>query len=216
MEAAEILRIAQTDDAPQDWIIVPLHRNKVLFSVISWSGAAIFGAALFALFFWMVWPNNFQNGWGPTIFSVILLAVPIFILVGSLWTVVVELGRLRTAREQVIIITPTDFVKQAGKHITHVPLSQVEHITVRVAPKRPDPAIEMSSATTQMGRMLFGGRSRSRLKAPPSLAFIDARTNKKVVVATDDSFADLGDLGDVLLSYVDTYRSSESSRARGL
>jgi hypothetical protein len=214
MEASEILRIARTDDAPEGWIVLPLRRDKVALAILGWTGAALLGAALFALFFWMVWPNNFENGVGALIFSLILLAFPTFILLGSLWTILGEVRRLRAADQHMIVITPTDYVKQQGKAIDHVPLSQIEYVTVRTRPRRAEPSEDVGFSMATMGRMLFGGFGRRQLKSPPSLAFVDARTERTVVVATDDSYADLEHLGEALTTYVEDCRANQSPTTR--
>jgi len=211
MEASEILRLARTEDPPEDWIILPLRRDKVALAIIGWTGAALLGVALFALFFWMVWPDNFGHGVGLLVFALFLLAIPTFVIVGSLWTTASELSRLLRANEHMIVITPTDYVKQHGRRIDHVPLSQVEHVTVRSQPRRADPSEDMDSSIVNAGRMLFGGFGRRTLKSPPSLAFLDARTQRTVIVTTDDSYANMVDLGEALTVYVENCRSGQSS-----
>jgi hypothetical protein len=213
VEASEILQIARTDDVPDDWIVLPLRRDKVTLAIVGWTGAAFVGAALFALFFWMVWPDNFRMGWGPLVFAIFLLAIPAFIFLGSLWTVAGEANRLRTADQHIIVITPTDYVKQQGRRIDHVPLSQIAFVTVRAQPRRADPSEDMAPSIAIVGRMLFGGFGRRQLKSPPSLAFVDARTDRTVVVATDNSYADLVHLGEALETYVQNCRASESTRS---
>ncbi len=185
MESAEILDQARVgDEAPHGWIVLPLLRNKVATAIAGWIIGAIIGLGLFALMASVMIPNNFQNGPAPAIFSAILLGVVLFIGVGSIWATIADIGRLRNAEKYLIVITPEDFVKQEGKKIIHVPLRYVVGFL--------------------FGRGFIptvSRQRRKRMRTPTTLAFLDARTDTEVVVATDASFGDTFMIAALLKQY---------------
>jgi hypothetical protein len=216
MESAEILDQARvSDEAPHGWIVLPLLRNKVAIAIAGWIIGAIIGLGLFALMASVMIPNNFQNGPPAAIFSAILLGVVLFIGIGSIWATIGDIGRLRNADKYLIVITPEDFVKQEGKKIIHVPLRYVRHVTARGVPP-PDRTAPSGGAISEVPRpgdnlvgFLFGRgfiptvsrQRRKRMRTPTTLAFLDARTDTEVVVATDASFGDTFMIAALLKQY---------------
>ena len=71
-----------------------------------------------------------------------------FVVFGSLWALIVDIRRIRHAEQHIIIITPSDFVKQDGQKIIHVPLEHVRHVTARGTPPV-DRSLEGARADTQ-------------------------------------------------------------------
>ncbi len=218
MEATEILERAKTDtDLPQGWIVLPLQKNKVAVGILGWIFGVILGLGLFALVAKIVIPGNFEHGTFSIIATLIMLGVLLFVGVGSLWALITDIHRLRNANDHIIVITPTDFVKQEGQKIIHVPLMYVRHVTARGAPP-PESAPkntmqEIPRAGENMAGFLFGRgmvpsgmrHRRRRMRTPTTLAFLDSRTDTEVVVATDNAYGDTFAIAAHLKQYVAKY-----------
>src|SRR5579884_2293008 len=135
MEAEEILAQAKDSTrAPSDWVVFPLQRRKVIFGLLEWIVGIIMGLGLFALVAAVAIPYNYQHGVGPALFSTLFLAIFLFISLGSTHLLISDIRRLRNADQHIIVITPQDFVKQAGKKVIRVPLSHVRYVTTRGKP----------------------------------------------------------------------------------
>jgi hypothetical protein len=209
MEADDILtRAKASDEPPHGWVILPLLRRQVMTGIGGWILGTIIGIGLFIPVALTVIPVNYQHGVAAAIFTSILLALLLFIGLGSLWTIYVDTRRLMDADRYLIIITPDDFVKQEGDKVIHVPLMHVRHVTARGVPP-PDRTPTRESSIRQVpsvgenlsgfifGRRLAraasssGSRSRTRrMRTPTTLAFLDNRTETEVIVATDKAYGD--------------------------
>lgn len=215
MEAAEILERARMgDEAPQGWLILPLLTRKVATGIAGWALGAIIGFGLFAIIAAIVIPYNYEQGVFAGCFSTFLLGMMLFIGGGSLWAMVSDIRRLRRADQYLIVITPDDFVKQEGKKIVHVPLADVRHVTARGA-RPPDrtpnqnalrevPGSGENLAGFVFGRAFFPSgmrQRRRRMRTPTTLAFVDARTDDEVVIATDNSYGDTFEIAAYLKQY---------------
>jgi hypothetical protein len=212
MESAEILEQARAiDEAPHDWIILPLLRDKVALGIAGWAFGAIVGLGLFAFMASIMIPHNYQIGPFAALISTILLGMMLFAGTGSIWQLVLDARRLLQADKHLIIITPDDFVKQEGKKIIHVPLIFVRYVTARGSPSRsrtssreraPTQASRSDENTPgfQFWRGLIPG-TRKRRRIPTALAFIDSRTDSEVIVANDASYGDPFMIADLLREY---------------
>jgi hypothetical protein len=205
VNAEEILEQARTSATPpHGWIVLPLSRVKVMFGIAGWILGVLLGLGLFVFVERTVVPSNFQHGPGIAIFTIVLLAILLFIGLGSIWQLIVDVQRLLNAQKHIIVITPQEFVKQEGNKIITVPLMYVRHVTARGTPP-PDRTVPKESTMTQIPGMgervtnFFVGHSatregvrthRRRRRTPTSLAFIDARTEDEVVVVNDGSYGD--------------------------
>jgi hypothetical protein len=205
MDSSRILEQARTGPGtPQGWVVLPLDRARVILAICGWIFGAVLGLGLFIILALIMIPFNYLHGAGPAIFSTILLAVVLFIGLGSIWALTVDIRRLLSPQKHVIIITPDAFVKQEGEKIIHVPLMCVRNVTVR-GPARPaDRSADNAGLDirSHRGDNLIGfvaGRGftssgsrwrRGRMRTPTALAFIDTRTDREVTVVTDDSFGD--------------------------
>lgn len=206
MDANAILERAKQDaEKPEGWIIFPLLRNKVIIGLIGWVFGVVIGLGLFVAIATVVIPTNYENGIVQAVITTILLAIFLLVGLGSAWTFVVDVLRLRRADEHIIVITPEDFVKQEGKKIVHVPLLEVRHVTARgVQPPSRDSKQEGNAARDVAGvgdnmTAFFVGRGlsssgrrwlRNRRRTPTSLAFIDTRTDDEVTVVQDSAYGD--------------------------
>ncbi len=129
MEPAEILEKARAiDGPPQSWIVLPLLRNKVVTGIAGWVLGIIIGLGLFTVMASVMIPNNYEHGIASALFSTILLAIVLFVGLGSIWALFVDVNRLRHADKYLIVITPDELVKQEGEKIIHVPLMYVRHV----------------------------------------------------------------------------------------
>lgn len=205
MEADEILMQARTDpDATRGWVILPISRRGLTLAIVGWIFGAILGLGLFTAAAYVVIPTNYQHGILAAVFTSLLLAMLLFIALGSLWTLIIDVGRLRHADKHIIVITPEDFVKQEGKKIIRVPLVNVRHVTARgkAPPDRTVPQGGALDGMPQAGENITGfllGRGlipsgerlrRRRMRTPTSLAFIDTRTDSEVTVVSDEVYGD--------------------------
>lgn len=199
MESAQILAQVSIEEAvPHDWLVFTLLRQKVLLGIAGWIFGVLMGGVLFAFMAPIMIPHNYQIGVAAAIFTTILLGIVLYVCLGSLWAMIVDIGRLRYADRHMIIITPTDFVKQEGRKIVHVPLEYVKYVTARGTPPV-DRSVEGARRDTRSGSMgegmsgLFFGRRglrRKRARTPNTLAFVDSRSDSEVIVTTDQAYGD--------------------------
>lgn len=206
MESVQILAQVNTDEGvPQDWIIFPLLRQKVVVGILGWISGAIMGGVLFAFIAPIMIPHNYQLGTAAAIFSTLILAMVLYVCLGSIWAMITDIRRLRSAEKHMIIITPDDFVKQEGERIVHVPLEYVKYVTARGTPpvdRSAETARQDARASTSgenISSLIFGrrvaesgrrGLGRRRMRTPTTLAFIDSRTDSEVIVVTDRAYGD--------------------------
>lgn len=207
MEAEEILaRAKDSTRTPSDWVVFPLQRRKVIFGLLEWIVGIIMGLGLFALVASIAIPYNYQHGIGPALFSTIFLAIFLFVFLGSTHLLISDIRRLRHSDQHIIVITPQDFVKQEGRKVISVPLSHVRYVTARGKPLPVQTMPTPEESTVQdvpgarenmlgflVGRGLTSSGKRwrrGRMRTPTSLAFLDARNDKEVVVIEDASYGD--------------------------
>jgi len=216
MNAEEILAQAKTDTGiPAGWVVFPLLRSKVIVGLIGWASGIILGLGLFALAATVVIPYNYQRGPLPAVVTTILLGVLLFVGLGSTWTLISDIRRLRARQKHLIVVTPEEFVKQEGDKIVHVPLVNIRYVTARGVPppeQNPEDAdiSHMPSAGENvvgslLGRSLLPGAGmkarRKRMRTPPSLAFVDTRDDSEVTVVTDGAYGDPFAIAAVLKQY---------------
>lgn len=217
MESVEILAKVNTEEnVPDSWLVFPLLRQKVMVGLLGWACGALLGGGLFAFMAPIMIPHNYQDGTVSIVVSTILLAIVLYVCLGSIWSLITDTLRLRHASQHLIVITPTDFVKQEGKKIIHVPLEHVRHVTARGAPQV-DRSLEtarqdarMDSTGGGIASLFFGrrvaevgkrGSGRKSMRTPTTLAFIDERTDKEVIVVTDKAYGDPYSLAAHLKAY---------------
>jgi hypothetical protein len=144
------------------------------------------------------------------------LGILLFISVGSLWMLIMDVQRLLRPDKHLIVLTNSDFVKCEGAKIIHVPLLDIRHVTPRGrAPvDRTIPDGSAVRAVPGMGESMFGlvfGRGtteegqrhrRKRMRTPTSLAFMDDRTQTEVTVVNDDVYGDPFTLATIIEQYI--------------
>lgn len=216
MESVQILTQLNEEDIPEDWIVLPLQRQKVLVGILGWIFGALVGGLLFAFMAPIMIPHNYQNGIVSSIVSTLVLGIVLYVCLGSVWAMIVDIRRMREPEKHIIIITPEDFVKQEGKKITHVPLEHVRHVTARGVPPPAEPADDEANlsrssvgegvASLFMGRraaasMRQGSIARRRMRTPTTLAFIDGRTDREIIVVTDKAYGEPHAIAESLREY---------------
>lgn len=215
MNAEEILAQVGGEHAPpENWAVFPLQRKRVVLGLAGWAFGTIMGLGLFLAIAFAVIPYNYQHGVFKALVTTLFLGIFLFIGLGSLWTIIIDIRRLRNANKYIVVITPNDFVMQEGDTITAVPLISVRHVTARGArpPERVasnDNMIDQVAGVGEnasaffLGRGLTSARTRwkQRGRTPTTLAFVDARTDKEVIVATDKSYGDPFYIAAVLKQY---------------
>ena len=205
MNAEEILETARTSTTPpHGWVVLPLSRTKVILGIAGWFFGIVLGLGLFTIAVRATIPSNFQHGTGIILFTLILLAVLLFIGLGSIWMLVQDVLRVMQAHKHIIVITPQDFVKQEGRRIVTVPLTNIRYVTARGTPP-PDRTVprgpvisQLPSMGERMGSFFLGHAvtrdgattHRRRRRTPTTLAFVDTRTDDEVVVVTDGAYGD--------------------------
>lgn len=208
MEAEEILtRIKTGEDVPDDWVILPLLRKKVLLGIVGWVVGILMALALLVLVVSVVIPYNYQHGVGTGIFTTILLGVLLFVAIGSFSLLISDIRRVRQAEKHVMVITDEIFVKQEGKKTIAVPLIHIHHVTPRGrVPVEPVTETPPAPGSSLVGGLFGGGRSASSrrrgMRSPTSLAFMDVRTQREITVVNDGSYGDPFKIAALLKEYV--------------
>src|SRR5256885_9805458 len=96
MEADEILTQAKSSpEALHGSIILPIARRSLGMAILGWAFGMVLGLGLFAAVASVVIPTNFLRGVAVAIVTSILLAMLLFIGLGSLWTLIIDIQRLR-------------------------------------------------------------------------------------------------------------------------
>ncbi|MEO7003539.1 MAG: hypothetical protein ABI068_17080 [Ktedonobacterales bacterium] len=211
MDAQMVLATARSGQAPANWQVWELRQDFLRYSMYKWGGLALIGFVIFIPALIVTVPSDFVTG-NPlaSAVTVVILAILGFIPLGSLGIVIYDLWRLGHARDYLLVMTPDDYVKAQPGKITHVPMEDIMYITLRGV-KLPANYKQDVQGVGQMqsafSRMFYGGwrtqNIQNRPRGAPSLAFLDRRTDKEVVVGTDESFDSLVALEQVLTLHVD-------------
>lgn len=218
-EAQRILNTARAPDHPREWFVWPLRREIVKRAIAGWAITGVIGLLLFVPVVLITVPSNFQHGSGLAVFTIILLFILALIGFGGLALCGADILRLMRAEQYLLVMTPDDFVKQTPQRIIHIPMTAVAYVTLKGVKPPPNPDAERAFAQTLVMMRRYGGimgipgTSRREFRRPPSLAFLDRRTQREVIVATDDSFDQLSILEEILNLYAGG-RSRTRSGAR--
>jgi uncharacterized integral membrane protein len=214
MQAEEILTQIRKGTGKQGWAVFPLLREKLMWAIAGWIFGILIGLFILAVLVPIVVPYNYERGVFSIFLTSLLLGVLAAVVIGSIVLLIADIRRLLSASEHMIVITYEDFVKQEGNKIIQVPLSHVRHVTPRGrspleqdAIKRED-EIERSADRGNVFSSLLGRRGssslrmrRRRMRAPTSLAFLDARDDTEVIVVNDDAFGDPFVIANTLKEY---------------
>lgn len=223
MQAEEILTQVKTGTGKQGWVVFPLLREKLMWAIAGWTFGIFIGLLLLTILVPVVVPYNYERGILSILLTSSLLGVLAAVVIGSAVLLIVDIRRLLQAKEHMIVITYEDFVKQEGSKIIQVPLSHVRHVTPRGrspleqnAIKRED-EMERSVGGENVFSSLFRSKGssvrirRRRMRAPTSLAFLDARNDTEVIVVSDDTFGDPFAIANTLKEYVTSLAIVERS-----
>jgi hypothetical protein len=205
MDAQQIMSTVRSGQVPVGWNIWPLNVERVRKGLLSWFGIALLGFVLFIPAALATIPANFEHGAGGAFVTLLLLAVLATLAFGGLSIVLYDIWRLRHADEFYIVMTPDDFVETAPRRTVHVPMEYVKYVTLRGARASQQEAVQdVASVRGRAGSGSVGTISITPYMRPrqprtsPSLAFVDARDDSVVKVASDDSFENLFVLEQVL------------------
>lgn len=204
MDAQAVLARARSGDVPASWTVWPLRRDRVLRAALGWLLIGIVGAFLLIVVAIQTIPSNFTRGSGSFIVTGVLLIALGLMAFGGLGILIYDLWRLLHADEYLIVMTPDDYVKEQPGKVTHVPMEYVSYVTLRgvkIPEERVQTTSEIISSMQKGGRLYrFMGdiNYRRQPRQAPSLAFLDARDNSEVVVATDNAFDELLALEQIL------------------
>jgi hypothetical protein len=232
MDTEDIIARARAGkELPENWVVFPLLRHKIMMAILGWIGGMLMGGGLLALVTPIVIPANYERGLTAAIVTTLILCMIAFIFVGSLVLLVFDIRRLGDIDKHIIVITDEDFVKQEGAKVIQVPLWHVRYVTTRGrAPIEhnlsADTTTDRDTALRQMpsmrenmlGMFLARGSTgpaktpRKRLRTPTSLAFIDARTEKEITVVNDSAYGDPFLIAAVLKEHAAT----EAAKAQSL
>lgn len=218
-EARQIIDTARSPQPPREWFVWPLRRDVVARAIVGWAATGVIGSVLFVPAALVTIPTNFQHSGALAVFTIVLLVVLGLVAFGGLALCVADLLRLARADQYLLVMTPNDFVKQSPGRTLHVPMASVAYVTLTGVKAPPNPDTERAYAQTLMMMRRYGsvmgipGGYRREMRRPPSLAFLDTRTQSEVIVATDDAFDQLPVLEEVLNLYAGG-QSRARSRAR--
>src|ERR1700730_4874445 len=96
---AILARAKQDANQPEGWIVFPLLRQKVIMGLFGWAFGIVMGLVLFVAIATAVIPSNYQHGGFQASVTTFILAIFLFIALGSAWTFVLDVLRLRHADE---------------------------------------------------------------------------------------------------------------------
>lgn len=204
MDAEAVLARAHSGDLPASWTAWPLRRDRVLRSALGWLAIGVVGAIFLAVVATQTIPGNFTRGGGSFILTGVLLIALGLMAFGGLGIMTYDFWRLFHADEFMIVMTPDDYIKTQPRKVTHVPMEDVAYVTLRgvkIPEERAQTTSEIINSMQKGGRFnRFMGdvTYRRQPKQAPSLAFLDTRTNREVVVATDNTFDELLALEQIL------------------
>jgi hypothetical protein len=143
---------------------------------------------------------------------VLLLGLLASIAFGGLYLAVGDLLRFTRADAYLLVMTPDDFLLVTPRKTIHVPMTSVAYVTLKGIRVHTPPAQTVTPTLGGLGWLFgAGGASRSTSRrGAPSLAFLDLRTQREVVVATDNTFDDLPVLEEILSLHAKGQVAAES------
>lgn len=213
MDAHEVLETVRSGAAPSTWSVLPLRRDWLLRSVLQWAVVAVLTFALFVPALVITVPDNFTRGAVGAVITALLLVTLGAAAFGSAGVALYDLWRLSHMDDYLIVITPDDFVRAAPRGVVHVPIADIDYITVHGA----TPPVEQGmqdvrsmNQTNAYSRLIHAPRPRQPRQAP-SLAFLDTRTNTAVIVARDAAYGDLYSMSRLLEINSEAKRRSRTS-----
>jgi hypothetical protein len=210
MDAEAVLATARSGSVPSDWNVWPLRQDRVRRAILGWGAVALVGFALFIPALLQTIPGNFAHGGVAVVCTGLFLLALAAVAFGGLGVALYDVWRLAHVDEFLLVMTPDDFVKAEPGKVIHVPMDKIAYITLRGV-KPPESAQQATARTFNtfsqypggFGRLVGSTSLRRKPAQAPSLAFVDTRDDREVVVATDDSFDALIALDEVLHMHVE-------------
>jgi len=206
-----LLHTARADTVPAGWYVWPLRRLGVLLMALKWLALAVVGFALFIPAVLAMIPANYDGNLVKGMLSSVILVILGAVAFGALGLAAHDFWRAALASAYLLVMTPDHYVKFAPGKVTHVPMSEVAYVTMRGV-RLPGPVATAPQSDGWSGAMAFNGMffrgvsiddlmRRNYRRAPASLAFMDLRNRREVIVATDDAFDALPILEQILQDY---------------
>lgn len=203
MDAQAILSTVRSGDVPADWNVWPLRVDRVRRGMYGWLGMAAFGFLLLIPATIITVPANFKGNVVGEFLTLLMLVILAALAFGSIEIAVYDVWRLQHADEFYIIMTPDDFLKSTPHAIVHVPMENVQHVTLRgVRTNAQQSGQELRTLGAGGGIRVSPFIRQRQPKTAPTLAFVDGRDERTVLIATDDSFESLYVLEQMLNDYV--------------
>jgi hypothetical protein len=218
MDSETILATARLGDAPGTWVVWSLRRQYIRNSILRWLVVSVVSFPLLILASISTLPGFLSlRGFSFVLIGILLLALGALAF-GSLGIAIYDVWRLAHANAYWLVVTPDDYVKaEPGGKITHVPLEYIESITLKGVRVRMDTAETPFSGAHAGINPIFApirqAAYRQKRATPSSLAFVDGRTDREVVVATDAVFDDLVNIEYVLSMQADA-KQRQLNRSR--
>jgi hypothetical protein len=207
MDADAILAEVRSGSVPVDWYVWNVRRDHVMRRALRWGAGGLFALVIFVFAAVQTIPDNFTHGPVGIIITSALLLMFGAAAFGSLGYAVVDLLRALKWDKYLLVITPDDYLQIEPRKRIHVPMSDVALVTVKGVTDSARPAESLLDRTSgiraadRMAMLTTGQMYGREPKRAPSLAFLDTRTDKEVVVATDDSYDDLVSIERILSGY---------------
>lgn len=201
MEVDAVLQQVRSGNAPTNWNVWPLRRNIVLRSALGWTFVGVVGLAFLVIVAVATIPGNFMlNGVSFALTGMLLIVLAIMGF-GGVGIAIFDFWRLRHADEYLLVMTPQDFIKAEPRRVTHVPMTHVSYVTLRGVKHPVERDLEAQRNGLTLASHMLGTwvGNFGKPRVAPSLAFVDSRTDREVVVSSDKSFDELIALEEVLL-----------------
>ena len=203
MDAQAILSTVRSGDVPADWNVWPLRVDRVRRGMYGWLGRAAFGFLLLIPATIITVPANFKGNVVGEFLTLLMLVILAALAFGVLESPSTMSGVFSMPSEYYIIMTPDDFLKSTPHAIVHVPMENVQLVTLRgVRTNAQQSGQELRTLGAGGGIRISPFIRQRQPKTAPTLAFVDGRDERTVLIATDDSFESLYVLEQMLNDYV--------------
>jgi hypothetical protein len=203
MDAQAILSTVRSGDIPHDWNVWPLRVERVRRGLFGWLAMGAFGFLLLIPAIIVTVPANFRGSVFGTIVTLLLLAMLAAIAFGGVGVAIYDIWRIQHADEFYIIMTPDAFLKVTPSEMVLVPMDNVQYVTLRgVRTNQQQSSSDLRTLGSGGGIRIAPYIRPRQPRTSPTLAFVDSRDERTVMVATDDSFESLYVLEQLLNDHV--------------
>jgi hypothetical protein len=203
MDAQAILSTVRSGEVPADWNVWPLRVDRVRRGMFGWLAMGVFGFLLLIPVVIITVPANFKGSAFGAFATLFILAMLAAIAFGGVGIAVYDVWRILHAGEFYIIMTPDDFLKVTPREIVHVPMECVQYVTLSgVRTNQQQSSRDLRTLGAGGGIRVSPYIRQRQPRTSPTLAFVDSRDDRTIIVATDDSFESLYVLDQLLSDLV--------------